>query len=274
MKISWSVTCEREGARCGHAKAREARKGREREAVVVVGHRIAELRIERLRQRLGGGADDRGGVVGRERRVDLRLRLREVRHLLLVLLEQLDALVLLAARRQRDLELRELLRLLRREGADGVAHLRLHGGERVARAGVVVDELVPPRALDDLVVDVGHVHLQEHLEVEVVLHDPPQDVHRQVRARVAHVARVVHRRPARVPLDLVALERHELLLLARQRVVHAQPRRHRRGGRGRRHRLEPRRVAVLVERHAELADVLRTFAARDHFGGHRRVCAA
>ena len=105
---------------------------------------------------------------------------------------------------------------------------------------------------------------QEHLEVEVVA---------PIRRRMSIVGRgaawlartLVHRRPARCALDLVALERHELLasrpVSATFRALGAPPARPAAVD-GRRARLEPRRVAVLVERHAELADVLRTFAAQ------------
>ena len=66
--------------------------------------------------------------------------------------------------------------------------------------------------------------LHEDLVAEVVLEETAQDVHGQVGTRVAHVAGVVHGRAASIPAHLVAFFGHEELLLARERVVHAQPR--------------------------------------------------
>jgi len=54
---------------------------------------------------------------------------------------------------------------------------------------------------------------------KVVFRDAAQDVERQVRARVAHVAGVVHRGAAGVPQHLVAVRRAKLFELPRERVV-------------------------------------------------------
>ena len=108
--------------------------------------------------------------------------------------------------------------------------------------------MVLARAEDDLVVDVRDVDLVDHVVAEVVLHDAAQDVERQVRARVAHVAGVVHRRAAGVPEDLIAARRPEVLHGPRQRVVHAQAPEHASAARGVLGR-EPRRVLAPLALH-------------------------
>ena len=96
--------------------------------------------------------------------------------------------------------------------------------EILLRLLVLRHEVVPPAAKDDLVVNIRHVHLKEDLVRKVVLHDPSHDVHRQVGARVSHVADVVHGGAARVPEHAVPHARDEELLLTGQRVDHTQPR--------------------------------------------------
>ena len=55
---------------------------------------------------------------------------------------------------------------------------------------------------DDFVIDVSDVHDELDVVVEVVHHDATQNVHAQIRARVAHVRRVIDRRTAHVPFHL------------------------------------------------------------------------
>ena len=127
-----------------------------------------------------------------------------------------------------------------------------------------------PGAHDDLVVDVGDVHHVQHVVAEVLAQHAPQDVERDVVARVPDVRVVVHGRPADVPLDrAVGAVRHERLDLLRQRVEQPQPRRRpgrREEGVGPRRR---RRRAPRVERAHE-----RPAQERGRRAEQRRVRAA
>jgi hypothetical protein len=156
------------------------------------------------------------------RRVDRRLRLRPLPRLELLDLEELGALVDLDRRRagrQRRGELGELgghLAVVRNHRR---VHVRLHLGERLARAAVVGEQLVAARAQDDLVINVGDVELVLDVVAERVLHHAAEYVKRQVCTRVAHVRHVVHGRPACVPAHAPAARGHKRLLRSRERVV-------------------------------------------------------
>ena len=77
------------------------------------------------------------------------------------------------------------------------------------------------RAVDDLVVDVGHVRDQAHVEAGP-LEVPAQDVVGERRPSVPDVRRPVHRRPAQVDRHLAGIAERELAHLARGGVVEAQ----------------------------------------------------
>ena len=75
---------------------------------------------------------------------------------------------------------------------------------------------------DDFVIDVSDVHDELDVVVEVVHHDATQNVHAQIRARVAHVRRVIDRRTADIERHPVRIARREGALLAVQGVVDVQ----------------------------------------------------
>ena len=99
-----------------------------------------------------------------------------------------------------------------------VAHVVIEGaleanGEIPRRLAVLT------RTVDDLVVHVRHAHREAHLEVEIVLEQPPHDVERYVRPRVAEMRDVVDGGAARVPRHDASLAQLQRLARVAQAVV-------------------------------------------------------
>ena len=84
----------------------------------------------------------------------------------------------------------------------------------------------------------------QHVVAKVVLHNATQDVKGKVRARVSHVAVVVHRRSARVPAHAAAVGWDERLNRPGERVAHLEAK-VRTVSRG---RFQPLRVHALLDR--------------------------
>jgi hypothetical protein len=81
---------------------------------------------------------------------------------------------------------------------------------------ILLVEVILPRSLDDLIIDIRDVHHVEDVVAEVVLEDAAQDVEGEVGAGVAHVRGVVDGGAAVVPRHpLPAPLRHKRLLPAR-----------------------------------------------------------
>src|SRR5262245_3859993 len=106
-----------------------------------------------------------------------------------------------------------------------------------------------PRARFDLVLagvrvrgEMAHVGDVHHVRDRVTGEGERavQDVHEDVRAEVADVRVVVHRRPAAVESDLVSMERHELARASGPRVIESNGRRHGQQDTGRRAELAAR----------------------------------
>ena len=63
-----------------------------------------------------------------------------------------------------------------------------------------------------LVIEIGDVHDVLHIIVEVVAHHATHDIECNVRARMAHVRRIVHGRATAVPGHTLAARRDEEIL--------------------------------------------------------------
>ncbi|OSX69113.1 hypothetical protein BU14_1844s0001 [Porphyra umbilicalis] len=119
------------------------------------------------------------------------------------------------------------------------AHVVKEG--RLVAAGEVRKRLPRlSRPLDNLVVNVRHVHLQRHLVAKVVGEEAAEDVERHVVARMPNVRHVVHGRAARVPADGAAVAGAEGHLFTGEAVEDAQVV----GGGGRRCRRRGGGVAI------------------------------